>query len=166
MLNWYAVQTKSRGERQALENLNRQGFVTHLPLIKAARHRRGRWQGTVEPLFPGYLFVQLDLGRQNAAPIRSTRGVIGMVRFGTEPQPVPHAIMRALLEAQAGEGSAIDPDSLFKAGDRVTLVEGPMKGLTAIVQAKTAQDRVLLLLDLLGRENRVTVSRHQIVPAC
>ena len=166
MPNWYAVQTKSRGERLAVENLNRQGFVTHLPLIKAARHRRGRWQGTIEPLFPGYLFVQLDLGRQNTAPIRSTRGVIGMVRFGTEPQPMPHAIMRALLDAHAGEGSAIDPDSLFKAGDRVTLVEGPMKGLTAIVQAKTGQDRVLLLLDLLGRENRVTVSRHQIVPAC
>lgn len=166
MPSWYAVQTKSRDERLAVENLNRQGFVTHLPLIKVARHRRGRWQGTIEPLFPGYLFVQLDMGRQNAAPIRSTRGVIGMVRFGIEPQPVPHTIMRVLLDAHACEGSAIDPDSLFKAGDRVTLVEGPMKGLTAIVQAKTSQDRVLLLLDLLGRENPVTVSRHQIVPAC
>lgn len=165
MASWYAVQTKSRGERIAVENLNRQGFTTHLPLIKAARHRRGRWQGTIEPLFPGYLFVKLDV-EQNAAPIRSTRGVVGMVRFGKEPQPVPHTIMRALLEAQSGEGSAIDPDSLFKAGDRVTLVEGPMKGLTAIVQAKTGQDRVLLLLDLLGRENRVTVSRHEIVPVC
>lgn len=165
MASWYAVQTKSRNEQQALEHLNRQGFTSHLPLIKAARHRRGRWQGTIEPLFPGYLFVQLDMQTQNSAPIRSTRGVIGLVRFGTEPQPVPHGIMQALLDAQAGEGSAIDPDSLFNAGDRVTLVEGPMKGLSAIVQAKTGQDRVLLLLDLLGRENRVTVSRHQIVPA-
>lgn len=165
MASWYAVQTKSRGERLAVEHLNRQGFLTHLPLIKAAHHRRGRWHSSVEPLFPGYLFVQLELGRQNTAPIRSTRGVIGLVRCGGEPQPVPHAIMQALLDAQTGAGDPIDPDSLFSEGDRVTLVEGPMKGLTAIVQAKTGQDRVLILLDLLGRENRVAVSRHQIVPA-
>ena len=72
---------QSLGERQALENLNRQGFG-HPPATDQARTPPPRrWQGTVEPLFPGYLFVQLDLGRQNTAPIRSTRGVIGMVRF-------------------------------------------------------------------------------------
>jgi len=166
MSHWYAVQTKSRQEQVALEHLKRQAFVTYLPLIKAARHRRGRWQGTVEPLFPGYLFVELDFGAQNTAPIRSTRGVIGLVRFGQEPRPVPHTIVQALLDAQSGEGDPIDPDALFKEGDRVTLVEGPMKGLSAIVQARTGKERVVLLLELLGRENRVTVLRHQIVPAC
>lgn len=165
MSYWYAIHTKARQEQVARENLQRQGFLTHLPLIKAARHRRGRWHGTVEPLFPGYLFVQIDLDTQNSAPIRSTRGVIGMVRFGNGPQPMPHGIMQALLNARLSEGDPIDPDTLFEEGDRVTLVEGPMKGLTAIVQAKTGQDRVLILLDLLGRENRVAVSRHQIVPA-
>jgi transcription antitermination factor NusG len=43
--------------------------------------------------------------------------------------------MRALLDAQTGDGNPIDPDALFNEGDRVTLVEGPMKGLSAIVQA-------------------------------
>jgi len=165
MSHWYAVQAKLRQEQVAQDNLERQRFITHLPLIKGARHRRGRWQGTIEPLFPGYLFVHLDLDRQCAAPIRSTRGVVGLVRFGSEPQPVPHGIMRALLDARIKEGDPIDPDGLFAEGDHVTLVEGPMQGLVAIVQAKERHERVHLLLDLLGRENRVIVSRHQIVPA-
>ena len=96
MPHWYAVQTKPRQEQVAVTHLERQHFEIFLPRIRAARHRRGRWQSTIEPLFPGYLFVQLEFGAQNTAPIRSTRGVIGLVRFGGEPQPVPRTIMQAL----------------------------------------------------------------------
>lgn len=161
---WYAVHTKARNERLAVEHLERQGYRTHLPLIRAARHRRGRWQGTVEPLFPGYVFVRLDLRSDNSAPIRSTRGVIGLVRFGGEPLPVPHAFMRVLHAARGDANDPIDPDHLLRAGDRVTLVEGPMTGLMAIVEAKSGRDRVLLLLELLGRQNRISAARHQVAP--
>lgn len=163
MQHWYAVQTKARSENLAQMHLNRQGYVTHLPLLRNARHRRGRWCSTIEPLFPGYLFVQLDMATQNSAPIRSTRGVVGLVRFGNEMRPMPRRLMQSLLDAQL-EQVAIDPSDLFSEGDRVILVDGPMKGLAAIVQAKQGRDRVLLLLDLLGRENRVVVSPHQLAP--
>lgn len=165
MQHWYAVQTKARSEALALTHLKRQGYHVHLPMLRNARHRRGRWCSTLEPLFPGYLFVQLDISAENSAPIRSTRGVLGLVRFGLEPRPVPQAIMHGLLQAQAAS-EAIDPSNLFQAGDRVTLVDGPMKGLAAIVQAKEGRERVLLLLDLLGRENCIAASPHQLAPAC
>ncbi len=165
MNRWYAVQTKSRQEQIARENLARQDFHVHLPLIRMAKRRRGRWQTVTEALFPGYLFVELDLLTQNAAPIRSTRGVLSLVRCGVTPLPVPPALMEQLLVASDGDEALIDADSFIKPGDRVELVEGPMAGLTAIVQEKTSEKRVLLLLDLLGRKNKVVVDIQQLVPA-
>ncbi len=164
MNRWYVVQTKSRQEQIAKENLVRQDFHVYLPQIRMAKRRSGRWQTVTESLFPGYLFIELDLLTQNVAPIRSTRGVLSLVRCGAIPLPVPRALMGQLLAACGGDEALIDADSFIRPGDRVELVEGPMAGFTAIVQEKTSEKRVLLLLDLLGRKNKVIVDIQQLVP--
>ena len=127
-----------------------------------ARHRRGRWQGVIEPLFPGYLFIELDIDQQNTAPIRSTRGVISLVRHGGTPRPIPADIVDQLIDAQQAHGEAIEPEKLFKAGDEVTLIDGPFAGLTAIFEAQSSQERVILMLNMLGGHTRVAVSAHDI----
>ena len=165
MKHWYAVHTKARQEAVAVDNLKRQAFHTYLPRIAGARRRKGRWQTAVEPLFPGYVFVQLDALAQSIAPIRSTRGVIGLVCFGDELRPVPDGVISALSQAQPDEQAPIDPTNIFKKGDRVQIVDGPMTGMTAIFEAKSGAERVVLLLDLLGRSNRIACSPHNIAPA-
>ena len=165
MESWYAVQAKTRQEALAKEHLARQGFEVYLPLVRHARRRSGKWCPVTEPLFPGYLFVQLDVGVQNITPIRSTRGVIGLVRFGGELCRVPLDVIGALMRSQEDRDTPIDPANVFKPGDLVTIVEGPLAGVNAIFQAKSAEARVLLLFDLLGRANKVVVSSHQVVPA-
>jgi len=162
MADWYAVQTKARQEAIAEQHLGNQAFHTFLPLLRIVRHRRGRWQGVIEPLFPGYLFVELDIEQQNAAPIRSTRGVISLVRHGGIPRPIPTHIIEPLIDAQHTHGEAIEPEKLFKAGDKVTLIDGPFAGLTAIFEAKSSQERVILMLNMLGGQTRVSVSAHDI----
>jgi transcriptional antiterminator RfaH len=166
MKAWYAVHTKGRQESVAEENLSRQGYVVHLPLLRAPRRSRGRWREAVEPLFPGYLFVELDLALDNPAPIRSTRGVTGLVRFGGHARPMPEGVVEHLVAAaQRADDGAVRCEHLFAAGDRVEIVDGPLAGLRAVFLAPSGDDRVRLLLDLLGREHSVTLSRHQLVPA-
>ena len=70
MADWYVLQTKVRHEAVAEHNLNNQSFNTFLPMLRVQRHSRGKWQSFNEALFPGYLFVELDLENQNTAPIR------------------------------------------------------------------------------------------------
>ncbi len=164
MERWYAVHTKARQEQLASEHLERQGFNVYLPLMRAARRRRGRWKSLVEPMFPGYLFVKIDIHDQDVSPIRSTCGVIRMVRFGEQLQPVPESIVKALSDCQPDRESPIDPSALFRPGDEVTIVEGPFTGLRAIFEAKTGEERVCILLDILGRTNRIAVDTHHIVP--
>ncbi len=162
---WYAVHTKARQERVAVEHLTRQHYETYLPLICLPKRLRGRWCEVVEPLFPSYLFVRLDPRRHNVAPIGSTRGVIGLVRFGGNLRPVPHEFVERLRAAQREGDAAIHHEHLFRPGDPVEIVSGPMAGLRAIFLAASGPERAHLLLELLGRTNRVVISQHQLIPA-
>lgn len=162
---WYTIHAKARQEHLAFEHLVRQGYSAYLPLIRLHRRRRGAWQQVTEPLFPGYLFVRLDPERNNTAPIRSTRGVVGLVRFGGTLRPVPEGLVEHLLATQAEPDGAISQEHLFQAGDRVEIVSGPLAGLQAIFLAPTGQERAQLLLNLLGRETRVVLSKDHLVPS-
>ena len=92
-MTWYAVQTKPRQEGTAALNLQRQHFHTYLPKIRLRKRRRQQWHKVVEPLFPGYLFIKVAPGEQSTAPVRSTLGVVGLVRFGSQLQSVPPQII-------------------------------------------------------------------------
>lgn len=159
---WYAVQTKSKSERIAQQNLQNQNFLTFLPMLRATKHRRGACQALVEPLFPGYLFVEMDLQSQNTASIHYTRGVVSLVRQGNVLVPVPINIINCLQQAQSANDDAIDPAQLFEPGDEVTLIGGPMAGLTAVFKARNSQERVIVLLSMLGNETLINVSQNQV----
>ena len=162
MHKWYAIQTKSSRERIAEENLQRQNFHTFLPLIHNTRHKRGSWQTHAEPLFPGYLFVSLDFDSQNIAPIRSTRGVLGILRFGAAIAEVPTTLVETLQAL--GVPASQQPEQLFQKNDQIEIIDGPFAGLKGIVNQQTGVERVVVLLELLGRHNAVTVTTHHIVP--
>ena len=162
--DWYAIHTKARQEYVAMENLVRQSYEVFLPLIRQSRRRRGRWQAVTEPLFPGYLFSRLDLEADNIAPIRSTRGVAGLVRFGGLPCPVPAEVVENLQSLQESEEGVICTATLFQPGDRVSISEGPLAGLEGIFLASSGKERVSLLLDFLGKQQRIDISPHQIAP--
>jgi transcriptional antiterminator RfaH len=65
MLNWYLVQLKPNGHRLAKMNLERQGFKTFLPLQNVTKRSAHKFVDRLVPLFPGYMFVELDT-TQNA----------------------------------------------------------------------------------------------------
>ena len=151
---WYVVAAKSRQEQVARENLERQGFTTYLPMITLNKRRRGAWTNVSEPLFPGYLFVLLVKGKHDPAPIASTVGCIGLVRFGSVHTPLPAEFMEN-LEALARENNQLR--ELFKSGDKVTLISGPFAGLEAIYDMAKGEDRARVLLEMLGAIQRLTV---------
>jgi transcriptional antiterminator RfaH len=95
--------------------------------------------------------------------VRSTRGVVGLVRFGGQPAVVPDAVMDALRQREdAASGMHQDKRPLFSAGEAIKLVEGPLAGMEGVFTEQDGDKRVIVLLELLGKANRVTVSRDWI----
>ena len=162
-MTWLAVHTRPRQEELAALNLQRQGYTTFLPQLQQRKRRSGKWQQVTGPLFPRYLFVEVHLGEQSTASIRSTTGVVGLVRFGQQLVPVDPAIIRFLQESQNlyCDGDS-DEQWPHKPGDRVEILSGPFAGLSGIYQIANDAERATLLLDLLGRRTGVTVDRHSL----
>ncbi len=163
---WYAVCCKPRQEAVAEDNLLRQGFQVYLPRIRIRQRRRGQWLDAVEVLFPRYIFIRVNPLRRSMATIRSTRGAVGLVRFGGQPAAVPDAVMDALRQREdAALGMHRDERPPFKAGETVKLVEGPFSGMEGIFTEQDGEKRVIILLELLGKANKVRVSRDWIARA-
>ena len=163
MWRWYVVQTKPRKESVAVENLERQGYKVYCPQIMQAKHRQQRWKKVTAPLFPRYLFVQLDIGVDDFAPIRSTIGVLGLVRFGNNPAVMPQHLIGAIQQQEQRIFTQAKIQPNWKPGDRVEILTGPFAGLNGIFEKADNEERVIILLEMLGRNNRIVVNTDSVI---
>ena len=152
--HWFAVATKPRQEQVAEVNLTRQGYRVVLPLIELRKRRQNKWTKVTEPLFSGYLFVRLELGKDNVAPIRSTLGCRDLVRIGPGLVPVPDVVMTPLLSLNSPPKTS---DVLFSEGDEVSIAAGAFKGLQGVFKLAKGKERAQVLIALLGKERPITV---------
>ncbi|MFV0277085.1 MAG: transcription/translation regulatory transformer protein RfaH [Parahaliea sp.] len=160
---WYAVQTKARRENVAEQNLQRQGFTVYLPRICQKKRLRGKWMPVVEPLFPRYIFIHVDAAAQSLAPVRSTLGVQQLVRFGSHLHPVPEPVIE-YLRAEETSDTRLEQAAHWphRPGDTVEILEGPFAGLTGVFKMPVAEDRAVLLVRLLGRDNEIALYMHSL----
>jgi transcriptional antiterminator RfaH len=166
MLRWYLIHSKPAAEAIARANLERQGYEVYFPRLIQPVRRRGRWHDAVVALFPGYLFLHLDEGEQVLSPVRSTIGVSDIVRFGARFAIVPDRVVRALrLRAHPESGlHHLMTRSEMRVGALVRIACGPLAGLEGVFQCNAGADRVVLLLNILGRDTAVKIPAGYVVP--
>lgn len=157
-MDWYLIYTKPRQEKCALQNLEQQGYACFLPILPTEKIQQGAIVVADEPLFPRYLFIQLDTSQsaKSWVPIRSTRGVSRLVTFGNEPAKVDARLVE-LLRAKDEEDQG-QPIRLFAQGERVTLTEGAFAGLEAIYEMNDGESRVMVLIEFLSKSVKMSVA--------
>lgn len=163
MKRWYVVQTQSRSEDKACFHLRAQGYHVYLPRCrKQIRHAR-KVETVMRSLFPGYVFVELDLEVDQWRPVNGTVGAIGIIRNADSPTPVPNGIIESIQAREDEAGSvSLSPVGLKK-GDVVRVVDGAFADHTGLLEEVSDQKRVILLLNLLGREVRVAAPVETLV---
>ena len=166
MSPWHVVLCKPRREALAEANLRNQGFEVYLPRMIGVRRRAGRWEHTIEPLFPRYLFLNEGEGGRGLPPVRSTLGVSDLVRSAGAPVRVPPGVVEALRDsADPHTGCHRIEAAPFAAGARVRFAAGPLAGLEGVFEMASVDGGVVVLLELLGKTNRLTVKRDWLVVA-
>ncbi len=159
--SWYVIYSKANQEKLAEEQLARQGYTTYLPLVRDDKHKNKRQYSAIIPLFPRYFFIHLDAINDNWVPIRSTIGVSNMVRFGGKHAEVTDELVEEIRNQETEEG-VHEIKSQFNHGDKVRIISGPLSDLEGIFIASRSKDRVFLLMQLLGKQMRVTANLRTI----
>ena len=157
-LSWHLVHTKPRGEARSLENLERQGFEVFLPMITLQKVRRGKLTSVTEPMFSRYLFIRTTTMVQDLSLVRSTLGVIQLVRFGTVPAKVPNDWVESMRLQPAVH------EKLFNAGDKLLIGNGMLKGLDAIYVQPDGETRAMVLINLLSKPHVVSYETANLLP--
>jgi len=165
MEHWYVVQSQPRAEAKALHHLVRQGYDTYLPrYLKRRRHAR-KIDTVAAPLFPRYLFVRVNEGVQALSPVNSSKGVAGVVRFGSQYARVPERVvcdLRERADPQSGLHRLRAEEELVR-GAVVRVISGPFAGLEGVFERHTGAERVTVLLTLLGQSARVHIPNEFVV---
>lgn len=164
MNHWYVAQTQPNAEAKALAHLKRQGFRAYLPCYRKSRRHARKVEIVKAPLFPGYLFIKLDVTQEQWRPIRSTIGVTRLICNGDSPVPVPPGIVEDIVARETEDGllDITDP-SPWMPGDTVQVIDGPMTGQVGWFQKLADKDRIMVLLELLGRKVAMPVKRAAVV---
>jgi transcriptional antiterminator RfaH len=153
---WFLAQIRPNCQKMAEQNLRRQNFQTFLPMHEETKRRSGRFVSTLRPLFSGYIFVAFDTARGGWQAINSTYGVTQLVSFGGEPRSVPHDLISRLM-LRCDERGKLLPPRILRPGETVKISEGPFSNFIATVEKISRDQRVWVLLDLMGQSTRVAV---------
>ena len=158
---WYVVRTKAGDEHRANRNLLNQEIETFLPLFRGYEYRTGKMIQTIKPLFPNYLFAKLDLGF-HYNKVKWTRGVNRILGNREGPVPISEKVVQTIQD-RVGRDNLIELEDQIKEGDLVQIKSGPLKDLIGVFQRKmSGKDRVKILLNLIGVDIPVQISKYQI----
>ena len=159
---WFILQFKPNSHRLAERNLNRQGFESFLPLHEVTKYKYNRYVGDLRPLFPGYMFVAFDPESGPWRQIKCTIGVSKLVSFGGQPSPIPLDLISGLMARCNSSGKLLPLDQPNK-GDVVKLLTGPFANYIAKVETIDPDQRIWVLMELMGRVTRISVDHNQLL---
>jgi len=159
--SWFLAQLKPNCVNIAQKNLKRQGFKTFLPIEEETRQRNGKFVTAKRPLFPGYIFVALDVAGGHWRAVNATYGVTRLVSFGKKPAEVPLNLVSQLLLRCDAQGKLLPP-RLLKPGDQVLLTKGPFANFAAEVEKIAPDRRVWVLMEIMGTQTRVAVKAEHL----
>ena len=148
---WFLVYTKAKQEQRAKKNLENQGFQIFLPLIAFAKINQSK-SITLEVMFPRYLFIEINLERDNWSCIKSTRGVSHVVVFGQRFAEIPHQVI-VHLKSGADENDIFKQKitrQKFQKGDKLVIEKGIFKDKKATFLSKKSKERVRILLKFVN----------------
>lgn len=150
---WYAIQYKPAQGDRALENLQNQGARCFYPKVTVERIRGGKRRARLEPLFPGYLFINLEESDPLWSKLRSTRGVLRVVGFGGRPVPVPDEVISFIHDGL----TSLEQQGGLKRGEKVQVREGPFRGVEGIFQAYDGEERAIVLISFMQMQQEIRV---------
>lgn len=183
-IEWYAIHTYVGHEEKVRENILHRArslgatdniYQVVVPTEEIVERGSGNKEEVVKrKLFPGYIFVQMDLGDSLEEPneawevVRYTPGVTGFVGTSTHAVPLSKEEEIRMMGTLGITGSREAPKIKisFTVGDMVQVTSGPFADFTGVVSdVNPERGKLKVLVSIFGRETPVELDFSQVVRA-
>jgi transcription antitermination factor NusG len=136
-------------------NLGQRQIEHFLPIYRTQHTWKDGTRATLDlPLFPGYVFVHIDL--HDRVGVLEVPGVVSMIGTARQPAPLPDLEVEAL---RAGlDPTKAEPHPLLTVGQRVRIKRGALSGVEGIVVRKKNGLQVVLTLSLLMQSIAIEIN--------
>jgi transcriptional antiterminator RfaH len=158
---WYILQYKPNSHVIAQQNLKRQGFRTFLPLEQVTKYQFGRIKIQQKPLFPGYMFVNINENNTSWTKINSTRGVSKLLMMNNTIGPIDKELVSELIKRCDISGKLLPPSNLKK-GDQIRITNSLFAEYITKIEHIDTKNRIWVFLDIMGRKSRTQLSPEKI----
>ena len=158
---WFALRVKPRFEKTVASSARNKGYEEFLPLYQCRKRWSDRFQSVELPLFPGYIFCQLN--PEFRLPLLTIPGALHFIGIGRVPVPIENEEIAALQVAMRS-GLWAEPWPFLDVGQRVRLEEGPLAGLEGLLIEVRKEQRLIVSVTLLKRSVAVEIERDWVRP--
>jgi len=159
-LLWFVAHTKPRREKKLVEYCQRQGFAATLPCYDSAHKYRGKTVVFRKPLFPGYVFLQLEPEQKSA--VRQSDHVANLLEV-FDQQTFREQLENILVALDTDLEVRLAP--AIGEGMRVRIKAGPLQGLEGWVEKRYGMSTVLLRLDFINQAAAVKLEADLLIPS-
>ena len=159
-MSWIVARTEPQREQTARRFLELAGFSVYIPFVRERHAKGGRRIERLRPLFPSYGFVAFQNGRW--WDVRWCVGVAAVIMSGSEPAQLGDNIIDGIRGRERGGAIELPARPGLKPGDRVRILRGPLVDHLGLYAGQRPRERVEILLQLLGGEQRVTLAKKDI----
>ena len=161
--SWIVARVKPNQEKTALINLERQNFELFQPTLKTISKMQNKFKEIIKPVFPGYIFVAINLEERNWHKINNTRGISSVIIFGSEI-PIIRCELIEELKYRFSPNNTSKVTNPFEIGMNAEITNGPFAQLIGKIDEIDADQRIWILLDILGTQTRVSVNELNLTP--
>lgn len=160
-LRWYAAYTSANHEKRVAGQLDARGIEHFLPLYESVRRWKDRSVKLNLPLFPGYVFVRLEL--RDKLSVVQIPGVARLVGFDGTPAALPDEEIEA-LRASFASGVRAEPHPFLTVGRKVRVKAGPLAGMRGVLVQRKGNLRVVISIELIHRSVAVQLDEPDLEP--
>ena len=165
--NWYVVHTYSGYENAVKDDIEatiksrdlqdeiKEVLVPteEVTIIRSGKESK-KGKPTPRKLYPGYVFINMEMNDETWYIIRNTRGVTGFVGPGSKPVQLSAEEMAKMLNAGR---SSVEAD--IETGDWVRIVTGPWQDMEGeVIEVNLDERLVTVSIDSMSRDMPVEIS--------
>ena len=161
--SWIVARNKPNQDKIALINLERQNFEFFQPTFKTMSRIQNKFKEMIKPVFPGYIFIAINIEDNNWHKINNTRGISRIIVFGNEI-PLIHCQLIKELQHRFSLNNTPKAVEPFEVGMNAKITNRPFAQLIGKIEEIDADQRIWILVDILGTQTRVSINKLNLTP--